>query len=79
MCSFLWLGGALLGLHLTEPYLFLILDIGASQNDFLEVLPKLYQDLTSYPKSLAQLSEPGLPSLAHAWLDPLDKDSLPWS
>ena len=78
MRSFLWLGGALLGLHLTEPHLFLILDIGASHNDFLEVLPKLYQDLTSYPKSLAQLSEPGLPSLAHAWLDPLDKDSSPY-
>ena len=78
MCNFLWLGGALLGLHLTEPYMFMILDMNVSHNDLLVVLPKLYDDLSSYPKSLAQLAEPGLPSLADAWLDPLSKDSAPY-
>ena len=78
MCNFLWLGGALLGLHLTEPYLFLILEMNVSHNDLLKLLPKLYEDLSTYPKSLAQLTEPGLPSLSEAWLDPLSKDSSPY-
>ena len=78
MCNFLWLGGALLGIHLTEPYLFMILDMNVSHNVLLEVLPKLHQDLSTYPKSLAQLSEPGLPSLSGSWLDPLNKDSSPY-
>ena len=78
MCNFLWLGGALLGIHLTEPYLFMILDMNVSHNILLKVLPELYQDLSTYPKSLAQLSEPGLPSLSNAWLDPLNKDSSPY-
>ena len=42
MCNFLWLGGALLGIHLTEPYLFMILDLNLSHNDFLKVLSALY-------------------------------------
>ena len=34
MCNFLWLGGALLGIHLTEPYLFMILDMNLSLSLF---------------------------------------------
>ena len=75
MCNFLWLGGALLDIHLTEPYLFMILDMNMSPNVLLQVL---YQDLYTYPKSLAQLSETGLSSLSDAWLDPLSKDSSPY-
>ena len=78
MCNFLWLGGALLGIHLTEPYLCMILDMDVSHNDLLLILPKLYEDLSTYPKSLAQLVEPGLPALSQAWLDPLCPDSSPY-
>ena len=52
--------------------------MNATHNDLLKVLPKLYEDLSSYPRSLAQLSEPGLPALSDAWLDPLSKDSSPY-
>ena len=79
MCNFLWVGGAVLGIHLTEPYLYMILEMNLSHNDLLEVLPKLYEDLSTYPKSLAQIAEPGLPSLSFAWLDPLNKDSSPYA
>jgi hypothetical protein len=41
-------------------------------------LPALYSDLSTYPKSLAQLREPGLPSLSQAWLDPLNKETSPY-
>ena len=75
MCNFLWLGGALLDIHLTEPYLFMILDMNMSPNVLLQVL---YQDLYTYPKSLGQLSETGLSSLSDAWLDPLSKDYSPY-
>ena len=49
MCNFLWLGGALIGLHLTEPYLSMILDMDLTHMDMLKTLPKLYEDLSTYP------------------------------
>ena len=58
-------------------YLFMILDMNLSHNDLLTVLLELYSDLSTYPKSLAQLGEPSLPSLSQAWLDHLGRHPLP--
>ena len=41
ICIILQLGPALLGIHLTEPYLSLLIDQKATHLDLLEVLPKL--------------------------------------
>ena len=45
----LWLGPALLGIHLTEPFLVLLVssaDKQATHLDLLKVLPQLYDELT---------------------------------
>ena len=44
----------------------------------LEVLPKLYNYLLSYPQSLAQLNECGVPSMRKYFLDPLQKETSPY-
>ena len=71
ICTFLWLGPALLGIHLTEPYLALLLEEEANHLDLLQILPKLHQELNEYTVSVAQLDEPAFPSLKDAWVNPL--------
>ena len=74
----LWLGAALFGIHVTWPYMNLLLELEATHSDLLRILPDMYNQLVSYPVSLAQLSEPGLPALKHAWVDPLTSPSSPY-
>ena len=78
ICKFLWLGAALFGIHVTFPYMSLLLDLEATHTELLEILPKMYQELLTYPVSLAQLSKPGIQALAHAWVDPLNSNSSPY-
>ena len=44
ICIILWLGPALLGIHLTEPYLSLLIDQKATHLDLLEVFLKLHSE-----------------------------------
>ena len=46
MCKFLWAGSALIGIHLTAS---MLLDHKLTPRELLVILPKLYQDLCSYP------------------------------
>ena len=75
ICNFLWLGPALIGIHLTEPYLLLLLEKKITHLDLLIILPQLYKELTEYPCSLAQITAPAFPSLADGWIDPLSKEA----
>lgn len=78
ICRVLWLGSALVGIHVTFPYLYMLLDLEVDHWKLLEVLPKLYRQLVEYPHSLAQLEAPGVPALAFAWQNPLDKNTSPY-
>ena len=71
ICTVLWLGPALLGIHLTEPYLALLLEEQVTHLDLLRILPQLYKELNEYQISLAQINEPAFPSLKNGWIDPL--------
>ena len=71
---FLWLGPALLGIHLSEPYIFLLLELKVTHLDLLNILPKLHEELMNCPKSLIQLSETAFPSLGPAWINPFSKN-----
>ena len=75
ICMMLWLGPALLGIHLTEPYLLLLLDKQATHLDLLRILPNLYQELNEYKISLAQIGEPALPSIKEGWINPLSSSA----
>ena len=56
----------------------MLLDHKVTPLTLLEVLPKLYNDLLSYPQSLAQLNECGAPSMRKYFLDPLQKETSPY-
>ena len=64
---------ALLGIHLTEPYLALLIDRQATHLDLLKILPELYKELSEYKISLAQIKKAVLPSLRDVWVDPLSR------
>ena len=71
VCNVLWLGAALFGIHVTWPYMNLLLELEATHTDLLRILPEMYNHLATYPVSLAQLSTPGIPALKDSWVDPL--------
>ena len=62
-CILLWLGLALLGIHLTEPYLSLLINQKAAHLDLLEVLPKLHSGLLECASTIGQVEYPAFPSL----------------
>ena len=78
ICRFLWLGAALFGLHVTYPYMNMLIDMKVDHLQLLEILPSMYNELVEYPTSLAQIDTPGLPSLSFAWLNPFEKESSPY-
>ena len=55
---FLWLGPPLLGIHLSEPYIFLLLELKVTHLDLLTILQQLHDELMNCPRSLTQLSGP---------------------
>ena len=77
-CKFLWAGIALVGIHITVPFMSMILDHHVTPRQLLIILPKLYSDLKSYPESLCSLDKCGIPSLASYFLSPHLKETSPY-
>ena len=75
ICLHLWLGPALLGIHLTEPYLALLIDQQANHLDLLKILPVLYNELSNCEIPLSQISKPAYLSLKDVRVDPLSPES----
>ena len=44
---FLWAGAALVGIHITAPFMSMLLDHRVTTNKLLDVLPRLYSDLNT--------------------------------
>ena len=78
MSKFLWAGAALIGVHVTAPFMSMLLEHKVTPRKLLEVLPKLYEDLLHYPISLAQMDSCGIPSLKDYFLHPLKKETSPY-
>ena len=79
ICKFSWCGAALIGLHLTMPFMSMLLDHRVTPNQLLEILPALHQDLLNYSTDLTCLDHTAcLPSLKPYWLDPLDPKTSPY-
>ena len=62
ICILLLLGPALVGIHLTEPYLSLLIDQKATHLDLLEVLPKFHSELWECASIFGQVDHPAFPS-----------------
>ena len=73
--KFIWCAAGLLGLHLYEPYLFLIIDLSTPQSKLLEIFPRFYDEMLNPLKSFAQIREPALESLAIGWQSPYSPGS----
>ena len=78
ICVFQWCAAALVGLHLTAPFLSMVIDHKVTQRQLLVILPSLYQELIAYPISFTCFDQPALPSLAQFWLPPFDRDTSPY-
>ena len=67
----------LIGIHLYEPYLYLIIDMNTVQSKLICIFPKLYEELKDRSKRnhLCQLAQPALESLAVSWRSPLSPES----
>ena len=76
-CKFLWCGSALIGLHVTAPFMSMILDHNVTTRELLKILPALYSDLSSYNVNLSTV-QPILPSLTKYFLDPFMKETTPY-
>ena len=74
MCKFLWAGAALIGIHITSPFMSMLLEHNVTPLR-LEILPKMYADLKTYLVQLTQFDKCGVPSLQEFFLDPLQKET----
>ena len=59
---------ALVGCHLEEPFLHMLITLNAQQEDLLITLPQLYIELNSPDGNPLDISSPCLPSLSSAFL-----------
>ena len=75
--KFAWASLALIGIHLYEPYLYLIIDLNTKQSQLIGIFQQLYDELmdANKHKSFCQLQSPALPSLGTAWRSPSSQDS----
>ena len=75
MCKFLWAGAALVGIHVTTPFLSMLLEHKVTPRKLLDVLPELHKDLSSYPISFTNMDKCGLPALQEFSSNPFQKET----
>ena len=75
---FLWAGSALIGIHVTVPFMSMLLNHWVTPRQLLVILPKLYVDLCNYSRTLTNMNQCGMPSLEPYFLDPLKKETSPY-
>ena len=75
MCKFLWAGAALVGIHVTTPFLSMLLEHKVTPRKLLDVLPELHKDLSSYPISFTNMDKCGLPALQEFFSNPFQKET----
>ena len=78
MCKFLWAGVAFIGIHVTSPYMSMLVDHKTTPRELLNILPNLYHDLMQYPKSMIDFKECAIPSLKKFFLNPLERETSPY-
>ena len=77
-CMFLWAGASLIGLHITVPFMSMLLDHQVTPRMLLKILPDLYKDLVSYENTMCQIDECGIAALAPYFLNPTKKETSPY-
>ena len=75
---FYWIGAALVGIHIGEPYVNLLMVKKAKMTELIELFPQLYKEMLNPPNNFTQLTEPAIPCLKGAWIDPEDDVDPPY-
>ena len=75
---FYWIGAALIGIHIGEPYVNLLMIKRAKMSELMKIFPQLYKEMLETPLSFTQLREPAIPCLKDAWIDPHDEIDPPY-
>ena len=78
MCKFVWAGSALVGIHVTVPFISMLLDHKVTPRQLFTVLPSLYNDICYYPQSMTNLCCFDLPSLQPYFPHPLERHTSPY-
>ena len=76
--TFYWVGAALIGLHIGEPYLNLLMVKKAKMTELMKLFPQLYKEMLDPPNAFTQLTKPAIPCLESAWIDPSDEVDPPY-
>ena len=77
-CKFLWAGAAFIGIHLTRPFMIMLLEHKVPPRKLLQVLPILYKSLQQYPHSLCHIDNCGIPAMKPYFLNPFLKETTPY-
>ena len=64
ICVFQWAAASLIGLHVTPPFMSMLLDYKVTQRELLDILPNLYNDLCSYQTSFIKFDSPAVKLLS---------------
>ena len=70
-CKFLWCSAALVGSHVTLPFMSMLLKHRVTPRQLLTILPDLYLELKSYPESFCKVDVCAIPALKPFFADPL--------
>ena len=76
-CKFLWCGAALVGLHVTLPFMSMLLEQRVTPRQLLAILPDLYLELKSCPESFCKVDVCAIPALKPFFADPLKQKKTP--
>ena len=75
---FYLVGAALIGIHIGEPYVNLLMVKKAKTTELIRIFPQLYKEMLNPPNSFTQLDKSALPCLEGAWIDPRDEVDPPY-
>ena len=78
MSKFLWSGAALIGIHLTNPFMSMLLDHKVTPRQLLSILPSLHEDLSKYHGSMTNMESCALPSMKNYYLNPFEDATSPY-
>ena len=75
-CKFVWVGIDLVGLHVTMPFMRMLIDHKVAPRMLLEMQPNLYNDHSTYPEPLCYVTKCGVPALKPYSLNPCIRESF---
>ena len=74
ICIFQWAAESLKDLHVTTPFMSMLLDQKVTQRELLDVLPCLHKNLYCYETIFIKFDGPAVNQLTKFWRTPFKKN-----